>query len=495
MTDMHVPDSIPRPFVAAPDVDRYFPSAVAEEVRQRLSRSIVRGEGPALLIGAGGTGKTLLLQVLAKQFAGQLQIVSLLGGQICTRRALLQSILFELGVAYEGLDEGELRLALVSHLKPERDNLRRILLLVDEADALPMRLFEELRMLSNTAHAGQPLINIVMAGNSGLEERFAEPELAGLSQRLSARCYLAPLGREETFQYVRAQTAAVDLEPETLFSRDGLEAIHAATDGLPRLINQLGDQLVWMAYGQNRAPICKQMVQEGWSEMQQLPAPWHNAPQAETPSFAGAVEFGELDSGSDEMEIADDLPASIPISSASTSEFDFTASYESGTEPAEPVSDELELASEQNAMPVARDPFAEEFGQEESVADRYVQFEMTLLSEAPKVINRLDTAFAAELDQLFSADSVVEVAAVDHPTETATLSPIEEAFLDEEDTELDPEEDLEFTVEAQCVFAEAPTEVLVIDEQSAPQAELVEGKQFRQLFSSLESLDSGAKIG
>ena len=255
MTDLPSPAPMNRPFAAAPDASRYFPSAVAEDARQRISRAVARGEGPALLIGAAGMGKSLLLEVLTEQFRELREVVPLDGGQICTRRALLQTILFQLDQPYRDMDEGELRLSLLDYLEPANEPSRRLLLLVDEADSLPVRLLEELRVLANVARRGENLVSLVLAGSPNLEEQFADPQLTGFSQRLSTRCYLAAMGREETFQYVRAQVAATSMDPDALFTHDGLEAIFTATDGVPRLVNQLGDQLVWMAHETGQTPF------------------------------------------------------------------------------------------------------------------------------------------------------------------------------------------------------------------------------------------------
>ena len=136
-------------------------------------------------------------------------------------------ILFQLDLPYREMDESELRLSLLACLQPQNAAPQRILLLVDEADALPPRLLEELRALTNLSSGGQLLVNLVLAGNSTLEEQFADPKLELFSQRISARCYLSAFGREETFQYVRAQVTAGGADPQSLFTDDGLEAIFA----------------------------------------------------------------------------------------------------------------------------------------------------------------------------------------------------------------------------------------------------------------------------
>src|SRR5688572_16335753 len=126
-----------RVFATYPLVARYFAAAAIEDARQRLTRIIDRGDGPGLVIGAPGTGKSLLLQVLATQYHSKIDVVLLACARLCTRRALLQAVLFELGLPYKTRDEGELRLSLLDHLLSE-DCPAGLLLLVDEAQALPM---------------------------------------------------------------------------------------------------------------------------------------------------------------------------------------------------------------------------------------------------------------------------------------------------------------------------------------------------------------------
>ncbi|MBA3484872.1 MAG: AAA family ATPase, partial [Pirellulales bacterium] len=389
-----------RPFLSAPSPQRYFAAGAIEDARLRIVRAIARSEGPAILVGGAGTGKSLLLAVLAEQFAGRLAVVTLAGAQLCTRRALLQMILFELGLPYRDMDEGELRLAILSHLKgaktpadakasPDASRLRlsarRLLLLVDEADTLPIRLLEELRVLTNVAVDGLPLVSLVLAGGPILEERFADPSLDMFSQRIAARCYLAPLGREETLQYVRSQVAAVGVKPEKLFTPDALEAIQAATGGVPRLVNQLGDQLVWMAEETGCAPLDATLVQQAWSDLQQLPAPWDTADHPATASTGSAsasvIEFGELDAPVGQPFqgdlLDDDSPASIPIASGRLNravlDIEFSASIDATEDLIESFDafDELELVAEDadlaedSATPAAANPFDERFDDEE----------------------------------------------------------------------------------------------------------------------------------
>ena len=84
---------------------------------------------------------------------------------------------------------------------------------MDEARLLPPRLIEELRMLTNVVRGGMPRVRLVLAGLPALEEALAGPELESFSQRVVARCYLAPFNREETIQYGRASLPRRTLTP------------------------------------------------------------------------------------------------------------------------------------------------------------------------------------------------------------------------------------------------------------------------------------------
>jgi type II secretory pathway predicted ATPase ExeA len=542
-----------RPFLSAPDPTRYFAASAIEEARTRVTRAIARSEGPALVVGASGTGKSLLLAVLGRQFASQRSVVQLLGAQLCTRRALLQSLLAELGQPFRGLDEGELRIALLSFIRGgQGQKPRRLLVLVDEADALPVRLLEELRQLTNVAAAGEQLTSLVLAGGAALEERFAEPQLDSFSQRLAARCYLAPMTREETFQYVRAQLFAVGLKVEEMFAADALAAVHAATGGVPRLVNQLGDQLTWMAEESGCRPLDATLVQQAWSELQQLPAPWNAEPRvaARAPDL-GVIEFGELgelDDSASFSDADDALPASIPIASArgfleQASSLDVLTQFEQAEKLIEEF-DALEsvidaaspVAAETVQKVVAANPFEGAFAEEELIVDRYVacpaerfNFSMNASPFEPSSARReharrqsspSDRKPAGPLPAE-NAPSQVESTATDlvppQPSAGASQKPGAQSAnsATENAGELllagaEAKAVANATVDPEPRPATLPLktedarlasltigsrDLLLIEDEQKSQPEVVPGRQFRRLFSLLESNASRTALG
>jgi type II secretory pathway predicted ATPase ExeA len=375
-----------RVFPSYPLVARYFPSAAMEDARKRLGRAIERGDGPGLVVGAPGVGKSLQLQVLASQYHARFDVVLLACARLCTRRALLQAILFELGLPYKMRDEGELRLSLLDHLLSTNESPAGLLLLVDEAHTLPIALLDELRVMTNLVRNGAPRVRLVLAGSAALEELFAHPDLESFSQRLAARCYLAPLGREETVQFIRAQLAASQGAPDENFAPDAWEIVFEATDGVPRLINQLCDRALMFGGAENVSRIDRHILQRAWSDLQQLPTPWETPP--ETPSGdAGpqVIEFGGLSDNvfSDPRREPDECAVIEPT------ELDVDAV----------VADRQEeivesCQAERTAAADAADPFGEEFEEEEVVLDNFAAWDEMFRRQMPRVENQREPNFA-----------------------------------------------------------------------------------------------------
>lgn len=304
-----------RPFSVDVRVERYFPAESIEAARTSIARTIERAEGCSLIVGPPGSGKTMLCHALAEQFADRFSSVFLSGGRLPSRKALLQAILFELGLPYRRMDEGELRLALIDYLSPRESESEGMLLLVDEAHTLSPKLLEELRLLTNLVRQGSPRVRLVLAGGAILEERFASPKLAAFNQRLTARGYLEPFSSEETQQFICAQLAAAGGTPDHIFTDKALRAIHRSTDGVARLINQLCDHALLLASagtqpGQEPSPIDERGVEEAWADLQQLPMPWNMDRAPEGPldgDSSTTVEFASTDSDSPGDEFDDEL--------------------------------------------------------------------------------------------------------------------------------------------------------------------------------------------
>jgi type II secretory pathway predicted ATPase ExeA len=257
--------------MAAARTHFYHPAAGIEAAVVGTERAIRRAEGVALVVGPPGTGKSLLLALVAERVRDDFDVALLSGARICTRRALWQAILAEIGEPYRGIDEAELRIALVERIRSLAATGSGLVLLVDEAQTLPTRLIEELRLLTNVP-TPLPAVHIVLAGSAKLEELIGLPRMESLAQRIAVRSYLEPLDHAETVAYLRTQTKAAGCDWEALFAPGCDDAVFAATDGVPRLINQLCDHALVLR-GESPRPILPADIAAAWRDIQRLPAP------------------------------------------------------------------------------------------------------------------------------------------------------------------------------------------------------------------------------
>ncbi len=446
-----------RPFVAAPLASSYFAAESTEAARQTLTRSIDRAEGPGLIVGPTGTGKTLLCRVIADRFQDTFQVAMLSSTRILTRKALLQNILFELGQSYRGLEEGELRLSLLDYLQPNEDCPNGILLIIDEAHSLPLRLLEEIRMITNLVRDGQPRVRLVMAGSSKLEEKFASPKLESFNQRIAARCYLESFGREETYDYVLSRVSAAGGNADTIFSDDALRSVYQATDGIPRLINQVCDHALVMAFAGGRQQIDGAGIEEAWADLQQLPGPWNDSVDTETTS--SAIEFGELDSepsafdsepeAADEFDRVEELGTVVHFDDVVIDVVERDAAILELPIPETVVEEPIvavEEPSEVRPQLSVADPFGDDFDEEEVVIDQQLVQSSEIFSNRTRVASREGRELVASMlpldvepaDQ--QEQQTVEVEQeVDEPD--AVEQPVPKVAAKNVEAESQPEED------------------------------------------------------
>lgn len=322
--------------MAAPRTQFYHAAAAIDAGLHAIERAIRRAEGVALVVGHTGTGKSLLLAKIAENVRDDFDVAFLSGTRILTRRALWQSVLAEIGEPYRGIDEVELRMTIVERIRGLAAAGSGLVILVDEAHTLPTRLIEELRLLTNVP-TPLPAVHVVLAGGPKLEELLGLPRMESLAQRIAVRTYLEPLDHAETMAYLRALPKAAGLEWDRLFGPGCDDAVFAATDGVPRLVNQICDQalMIAAAAGRRAAPAD---IAAAWREIQKLPAPSgveraappipdheaaFDAPTRVSPGLsadedfadgASVIEFGELDGEHcDEAEPAEPPDAAAEI--------------------------------------------------------------------------------------------------------------------------------------------------------------------------------------
>ena len=417
-----------RPFGSTPQAEFYFPAASIENALQTLVRLVERAEGPGLLIGGPGTGKTLICQMLKSRFCETFHVVLLNSAQLTTHRALLQHILFALELPYRGLDEGELLLAFMEFLQSEETSKTGLLLLVDEAHTLPTTVLEGLRTITNVTRDDQPRVHVILAGDSRLEDRFAHPELSCFNQRLAARCYLQSLNYEETCGYVHWRISKAGASPDHVFTHEAWQPVYHATDGIPRLINQVCDHALILACAAGQNHLDGRRIEEAWADLQQLPTPWQPV-CTEPAETAGVVEFGGLAPEEDlaplmerEDLAADSEPLVAPTESEDTPDVPPSTTVAAAEETMGGQVEEVEEV-EEDARP--SNPFDEPYEHEQMVVDRFASLQLVGAGNSPTEMQQRQMAAAMQTIFQHSTQPVAPVAETGpaEPASPAAASP------------------------------------------------------------------------
>lgn len=236
-----------RPFPATPDDSLYYPATGHESALQTLLRGIQEDEGLLLLSGVPGIGKTLLAQCLSDRLGPDTATAFLTNSQLADPTALLQSILFDLALPYEGASEQVLRLRLTDHLLKNCAAGKRFVLLLDEAHLLKPDLLEELRLLGNLEAGGRKAFQAILLAQPRILETLKNATLTPVSQRLAVRYAIEPLGLDEALDYLLHHIRLAGGKVEKLYDESALEVLARGTHGIPRLLNQAAHQALLLA--------------------------------------------------------------------------------------------------------------------------------------------------------------------------------------------------------------------------------------------------------
>jgi type II secretory pathway predicted ATPase ExeA len=380
--------------MAAPRPQFYHPAGGIEGAVTGTERAIRRAEGVALVVGPPGTGKSLLLALVADRVRDDFDVALLSGARICTRRALWQAILAEIGEPYRGIDEAELRIALVERIRGLAATGSGLVVLVDEAQTLPLRLVEELRLLTNVP-TPLPAVHIVLAGSTKLEELLGLPRMESLAQRIAVRNYLEPLDHAETVAYLRTQMKVAGLDWAAAFAPGCDDAVFAATDGVPRLVNQLCDHAL-MLRGESTRPVSPSEIAAAWRDIQRLPAP--AAVDHAAAERAAPIEFADDDGAT--LELFDREPGGMQVlefggldDAGPDDDGSLPTSAAVGRDAGDPWSGpEVELVFDGSG-----DPFAEYFEQERAAVERFRMRGPDDFSDCRHVVSREGESLGRQL--------------------------------------------------------------------------------------------------
>jgi type II secretory pathway predicted ATPase ExeA len=227
-------------FRKTPDPRYLFLNETYEEALERLLYAVEEME-LALLTGEVGAGKTLLTRALVDRVGERFEVGMILNPRLPPRQ-FLHTAAVELGIEAPPFHSNELLDRIHTRLLALDDEDRAALLVVDEAHLIPGKsTFEEIRLLTNFQLDDRNLIAVLLVGQPELRSRLRHRTYRALTQRIGVSFEIVPLSVEDTRDYL-AHRLAVAGADRLLFTDEAVAKLHAATDGVPRLLNQLATQ-------------------------------------------------------------------------------------------------------------------------------------------------------------------------------------------------------------------------------------------------------------
>jgi putative secretion ATPase (PEP-CTERM system associated) len=245
-----------QPFQLTPDARFWFGSRTHKKAMAYLGYGLAQGEGFIVVTGEVGAGKsTLVGHLMATIDRSRLNALSIVSTQV-EGDDMLRLVAQGLGIATASVEKARLLDLVERRLDEEARAGKRTLLIVDEAQNLPVSALEELRMLSNFQIAGRALVQIFLLGQPEFRDKLASAEgLEQLRQRVIASHHLDAMGSDEVEAYIVHRLRLVGWTGRPIFADDAWPAIHRHSGGIPRRVNQLANRLMLFAAVEGRDRI------------------------------------------------------------------------------------------------------------------------------------------------------------------------------------------------------------------------------------------------
>jgi general secretion pathway protein A len=251
-----------QPFHITPDPEFLYLSPSHKEALGAIIYGIEQKKGFVTVTGAVGVGKTTILRsYLDTAEKGHLKIIYIFNSRL-TFHALLKTIYRELGLPFESDDIVEMVNRLYEVLIDEYKAGNTVVLVIDEAQNMPVDTLENVRMISNLETSQDKLIQIVLVGQPEFEEEIGLDRLRQLRQRIAIRSTILPLTKAESLEYIRFRLLKAGSSPDSVFDSRSLRAIAKKAKGIPRVINILCDNALITAFGYQRKPVSRKIVKE-----------------------------------------------------------------------------------------------------------------------------------------------------------------------------------------------------------------------------------------
>ncbi len=237
------------PFTLTPNTHFFLNMPTHHEALNLMLVALASGDGFVKVVGEVGTGKTLLCRKLLNALDSEEYVTAYIPNPYLSPDEFRKSFAQEIGLEVVGLEHFDLLNAINRRLIELAKDNRKVVLLIDEAQAIPEETIEALRLLTNLETESAKLFQVVLFGQPELDELLGQQSLRQLLQRITFSYQLRHLDQEAVEHYIDQRIQRAGFEGMSLFKRDAAKKIAQASGGTPRLINILSHKALLAAYG------------------------------------------------------------------------------------------------------------------------------------------------------------------------------------------------------------------------------------------------------
>jgi general secretion pathway protein A len=255
------------PFRLSPDPQFLFLSRAHARAKAYMESTIWFTDGFVVITGEIGAGKTTLIESFLRQLDSDVVIAQINQTQVSAVE-FLQSVLVQFGFSPFKMKKAELIATINSFLIEQYAAGRKVLLIIDEAQNLSLKVLEEIRLLSGIEATKEKVLRIILAGQPELNEKLDSPELVQLAQRVRLRFHLGALSKEDVRSYILHRLDVAGAEGRRIFAEETFAEIIKYTGGVPRLVNTLCDTAMMAAFGEERAEVSPADIAAAIGELQ-----------------------------------------------------------------------------------------------------------------------------------------------------------------------------------------------------------------------------------
>ena len=243
------------PFGITPDTSFFFGSPGSQEALNTLLVAARGGEGFIKITGEVGTGKTLLCRKFMATL-GEGFVTAYIPNPYLEPRTLMLALADELEVELErDVGQHQVLKAIARRLLELAGQDKRVVLCLDEAQAIPVESLEALRLLTNLETEKRKLLQIVLFGQPELNRKLELESIRQLAQRITFHYHLGPLSRDDLDYYVAHRLRVAGFGGARLFTRGAIRGLYKASGGVPRLVNIMAHKAMMLSYGQGRQQV------------------------------------------------------------------------------------------------------------------------------------------------------------------------------------------------------------------------------------------------